>query len=87
MGTVFAVLGLGLSFAMIKFRESIGNSLGQADWMLKVGGIYNVIVICAILMFFWSVSYLTGTQDVFLAPILKLFPTANRGPAEVPQVF
>lgn len=87
MGTVFAVLGLGLSFAMIKFRESIGNSIGEADWMRKVGGVYNVIVMCAVAMFFWSISYLTGTQDIFLAPVLKLFPAANKAPAELPQVF
>ena len=72
MSTFFALCGIVLSFLIIKYREMVGNSIGQADWMYKVGGVYNVIVFVAILIFLWSLATLTGTTDIFLSPILKI---------------
>ena len=80
MGYFYAVLGFLFSMALIKHRESIGNSLGEAPWMRKVGGIYNIVVIFAIMIFFWSLSYVTGTMDIFLAPVLWIFPTREAPP-------
>lgn len=87
MGTFLAFAGLGLSFAMIKYREYIGDAIGQADWMLKVGGVYNVIVFCGILMFFWCLAFLTGTQEIFLGPFLKLVGGAPKAPVAPAEVF
>jgi hypothetical protein len=53
--------------------------LGEPAWATKVGGIYNVIIIIAALIFFWSIAYITGTQDVLFAPIINLFPNSQRG--------
>lgn len=66
--------GIILSFFMIRYREKFGDAMGEADWMRKIGGIYVVVVIIAILIFFWSVATLTNTSEIFFAPILWLLP-------------
>lgn len=80
MGTVLSIVGLALSFAMIKFRESIGNAIGEASWMRKVGGVYTVVVFCAIVLFFWCLAFLTGTEEIFFKPIMFLLPGAPEPP-------
>jgi hypothetical protein len=77
MKYIFALLGLVLTYILIKFRESIGDSIGDADWMRFVGGVYNLIILCAILIFFWSIAIFTGTERLFFTPILWLLPGAN----------
>jgi heme/copper-type cytochrome/quinol oxidase subunit 2 len=57
---------------MIKYRERIGDTVGNADWMKYVGGVYNLIVISAVFIFFWSIASLTGTTDIFFAPLFFL---------------
>ena len=52
----------------------MGDTIGEADWMRKVGGVYNVIVIAAIFLFFWSLAVLTGTTNIFLKPLTFLIP-------------
>ncbi|MDD3896633.1 MAG: hypothetical protein PHU04_02180 [Candidatus Peribacteraceae bacterium] len=74
MDTFFAIIGLVIAFFLIKKRESVGNSLGEYEWMSYVGGIYGVVIIVAILIFFWSLATLTGTQDFFFTPLRLLFP-------------
>lgn len=74
MDKLLAIIGLIVAFALIKKRESIGNSLGEYEWMHWVGGIYGVIIIIGILIFLWSLATLTGTQDFFFTPIRLLFP-------------
>lgn len=78
MTTLFSLLGIVGSVLMLKYRESIGNILGEADWMSKVGGIYNVVIIIAIFVFFWSLSTLTGTTEILFAPLLWLIPGVRR---------
>lgn len=77
MKYVFSIIGMVLSVYMIKQRETIGDMLGEADWMRKVGGIYIIVVFIAILLFFYCVSVITGTQDILLRPLLMLFPGAT----------
>ncbi|MDD5469360.1 MAG: hypothetical protein PHO92_00975 [Candidatus Peribacteraceae bacterium] len=84
MDTFFAVIGIIGAFLLIKKRESIGNSLGEYEWMHYVGGIYGVVVIVAILIFFWSLATLTGTQDFFFAPIRLLFPFLFKAAQPIP---
>lgn len=63
---------------MMKYRERIGELVGEAEWMRKVGGVYNLIIIVALLIFFWSIAELTGTTDVLFRPLLFFIPGANR---------
>lgn len=70
----FSLLGIVASFFMFKYRERIGDAIGEADWMRKIGGVYAVVMIFALIIFFWSVASLTGTTDILFAPLLLLFP-------------
>lgn len=70
MGRFFiAMIGIAVSFLMMRYREQIGDSLGNADFMKYFGGPYNFVVFLAIIGFFWSVSYLTGTTQILFFPI------------------
>lgn len=64
---------------MLKYREYIGNFMGEAEWMNKVGGVYNVVIFAAIFIFFWSLASLTGTSDILFRPLLWLIPGVNKG--------
>ena len=81
---VFAMAAIGVSFALIVYREQVGDMFGEAEWMKKVGGVYNVIIICAILLFFWGVAALTGTERNFFEPLLMLIPGYNPTPPPDP---
>ena len=61
-----------VSILMIKFREQIGDSIGDAEWMHYVGGVYNFVIILAVIFFFWAVASLTGTTHIFFAPLYFL---------------
>lgn len=75
MGRIFlGLIGIVLSFCLIKYRERIGDTFGDPEWAMKVGGIYNVIVLCGVFGFFWSISYMTDTLDVLFAPIFWILP-------------
>lgn len=58
-----------LAIAMIKYRERIGDQLGDQYWMRYVGGVYNFVIIIAVLLFFWAVASITGTEKIFFFPL------------------
>lgn len=66
--------GLIGPFFLVKYRESIGDMMGEADWMKKVGGVYNVVFIVAVIIFFWTIAEMTGTTSILFAPLRKLSP-------------
>ena len=66
--------GLIGPFAMIRYREAIADMLGEAPWMQKLGGVHNVVIIVALLIFFWTVAELTGTTSILFAPLRYLSP-------------
>jgi hypothetical protein len=74
MTILLSLIGIVGSFFLIRYRETIGDMLGEADWMSSVGGIYTIIVIVAIFIFFWSIAELTGTTEIFFTPFLWLLP-------------
>lgn len=69
-----------MSYFIIRYRESIGNSLGEQEWMHPIGGIYGVVVVVGILIFFWSLATITGTQDFFFTPIRWILPFMFKQP-------
>lgn len=73
MRFIIGIIGIALSVYMVVKREMFGDMFGEPEWTQKVGGIYNVMVICALLVFFWSIAYMTGTISVLLRPIIGLF--------------
>ena len=74
MKYILSILGIILSILMLKYREIVGDMLGEADWMRAVGGIYTLVVFLAIVIFLWSLAELTGTTDILLAPLVNLLP-------------
>lgn len=74
MSFFLPIIGIVTSFLLVKYRERMGDIVGEAEWMQKVGGVYNVIVITAIFLFFWSLAALTGTTSIFLKPLTFLIP-------------
>ncbi len=79
METILSLLGIVASFFLLKYREKVGDTMGEAAWMAYVGGVYNFVIIVAILIFFWSLATLTGTSEIFFAPILWLLPGTRPG--------
>ncbi len=72
--TIFVgLLGIIASVVLVIKREAVGDLFGEAEWMQKVGGVYNVVIACAIFIFFWSLAYMTGTMDVLFSPIANFF--------------
>jgi hypothetical protein len=78
MSYFLSIVGFGLSFLLLKYRQKIGDEIGEADWMLKVGGVYNCIIILAVFIFFWSFTTITGTSDMFFGWVKYLIPGLNR---------
>lgn len=72
-----SIIGIIASFFLVKYRERVGEITGEAEWMKKVGGVYNVIVIIAIVIFFWSIATITGTTDIFFKPISYILPFSS----------
>lgn len=81
MRYVLSILGMIASLYLLKYREKVGDLIGEADWMNKVGGIYNIVIIFALMLFFWSVAVLTGTTDIFLKPLILLLPGVRQNAA------
>ncbi len=67
---------------LIMYREAIGDIIGEADWMRKVGGVYNVIVFAAIIIFFWALADVTGTTSILFAPLRSLSPAFQEAPPQ-----
>lgn len=79
MGFFLPILGIVGSVFMLKYREKIGDMIGDEEWMKYVGGNYNLVIIVAFFIFFWCLATLTGTTDILFQPILWLLPGVNTG--------
>ncbi len=69
MGIFFSILGIIFGILIIKYRERLGDFIGDAYWMRHVGGVYNLLIIVGVLIFFWSVAAMTNTEKIFFAPL------------------
>ncbi len=76
---LFPIIGIIFAFALIKYREQIGDVFGDPDWLRAIGGVHYTIVYIAIFIIFWSISVLTGTTSILFRPFLWLFPWLVRG--------
>lgn len=70
--------GLVGPFFLIKYRASIGDIVGEAAWMKKIGGVYNFIIILALFIFFWTIAEMTGTTDILFSPLRSFFPELRK---------
>ncbi|UPA22313.1 hypothetical protein K8942_04655 [Candidatus Peribacteria bacterium] len=74
MSIFLSICGIILSIFMLKYRERIGDFMGEADWMRYTGGVYNFVILLAIFIFLWSLATMTGTTDALFMPFLYLLP-------------
>ncbi len=81
---ILYAIGLIGPFFLIKYREPAGDMIGEANWMRKVGGVYNVIIIIAVIIFFWTIAEMTGTTSTLFAPVKGIFPQFRR---EAPEMI
>ncbi len=80
MHIVLSIIGMALALVMLKYREKIGDMIGEADWMRKVGGVYNLIILASVIIFLWSIAEMTGTTNVLFAPLKFIIPGARQAP-------
>ena len=81
---ILILAGLIGPFFLIYFRETIGDIIGEAEWMRKIGGVYMLVVIVALFIFFWTLAEVTGTTGILFAPLRKLSPAFQQ---QVPPQF
>ncbi len=74
---LLGLIGIAFSLTLIKYREKVGGMMGEANWMRKVGGIYNFIIIVATFLFFFSIAKITGTTNIFLSPLSFILPSVG----------
>lgn len=82
MQIILGIIGIVASVLIVVYREGIGDSLGEPEWAAKAGGIYNVVIILAVIIFFWSLAYMTGTLGFLFSPILKFLRIQPQGAAD-----
>lgn len=80
---IMGIVGIAFSFVLLKYREQVGDMLGEPAWATKVGGIYNIVILCGVIIFFWSIAYVTGTEQILFAPLFAIFPH-HTAPAGLP---
>lgn len=85
MKTILSILGIIISFLLLKYRETIGDVIGESHWMQRIGGVYLFVVYVAIFIFFWSIAELTGTTSLLFAPLTWLFPSMRGGESGVSE--
>lgn len=76
MRIFLTILGIVGGFLMIKYRKVVGDNLGEADWMRKIGGVHNTMVILGIVAFFIGIGAATNTLDLMFRPLMYLIPGA-----------
>ncbi len=81
MTYILYAIGLIGPFFLIKYRERVGDMIGEAEWMKKVGGVYSFLIILAFFVFFWTLAEITGTIDIIFGPIINIIPGLHQNAA------
>ncbi len=87
MNFFLGLLAIIFGGCLVKFREAWADAIGEPAWASKVGGMQIVMVICGVLMCFWGLAIITGTSDIFFAPIMNLIPGLNRSAPQAVEGF
>jgi len=75
MSFFLSLLGLIAPYFLVKYREKVIDLTGRFDWAEKYlgqGGSYSAVVLFSIFLFFFSLLYITGNEDVLFGWILHL---------------
>lgn len=77
---LLGLVGMYLSYLIIRFRKHIVDWTGKIGWaetMLGSGGTYNAMVLFAIVIFFFSILYMTGNLDSMFSGFENSFSGGN----------
>ena len=70
------LLAIGVAYIFLKYRAQIVEITGKFEWAEKYfgqGGTYRFVVALGIFFFIWGLGSITGTTDIFLAPLRGIF--------------
>jgi len=48
--------------------------IGEPKWTEYIGGVYNMIVLIAVGIFFWCIAEITGTTHILFKPLTWFIP-------------
>ena len=82
MKYILCTVGIVASFYLLKYRERVGDMIGDAEWMRYVGGVYGLVTLTALILFFWSIAELTNTTEILFSPLLMILPAGRQVPAD-----
>lgn len=72
MRIILGLLGVVLSIVLVVYRERVVHFIGYINWAeehLGSGGTYSLMVIIALLGFFFSLMYMTNSFDLIFGGI------------------
>ena len=69
-----SIVGMIFAYFLLIYRERVGDAIGEADWMRRVGGIYYLVIVIALIIFFWSAAELTNTTSFLFGFLRYLIP-------------
>ena len=73
---LWGFVGIGISYLMVRYRKQVVDWTGKFAWAehyLGRGGTYNAIVLFSILIFMFSILYMSGSLDFFFEGLKKFF--------------
>ncbi len=74
MQFIYAILGMGLSYVIVKYREQIVEMTGKFSWAEKYlgrGGTYNAYVLLGVIVFAISFLFLIGEEAILFGNAKK----------------
>lgn len=76
MKILLGLIGILLSYAMVRYRKNIVDFTGKFGWAeryLGAGGTYNAMILFALGIFLFSILYMTGNIDYVFGGVGKFF--------------
>ena len=80
MKIFLGLMGILLSYVMVRYREQVVNWVGKIGWAeryLGMGGTYNAMILFAIGLFLFSILYMTGNIDFIFGGLGKFFSSGG----------
>lgn len=73
MNVIWGILGMLISYLLIRYRGKIYEFTGSWSFADKIGGTGNAIVLVAILLFILSVTVMLGKADFLFGGTIGRF--------------
>ena len=69
MQFIYGIIGMGLAYVIVKYREDIVEMTGRFSWAEKYlgrGGTYNAYILFGIIIFIISFLFFIGEEDLLV---------------------